>query len=223
MRSRLPSCVFFDLDGTIVDSLPGIEFSVAEAFEACKLSLPRRNLRSLIGPPIREILARVGNISEQSQLDALERAFRASYDSKGWQMAVSYPEVGRVLRTMREAGRRLFVVSNKPRHIALPILERQGIQSYFEQIVTRDSRSPFYETKEEMLLTLLHNQIQPNDCVVVGDTLEDANAAARVGIQFILLEHGYGSFSEIPPDQVTHSLKNFSQFYELLTKEPVLD
>ena len=50
---------FFDLDGTLLDSLPGIEHSARAAFAACGLAMGEVELRTLIGPPIRTILAKM--------------------------------------------------------------------------------------------------------------------------------------------------------------------
>jgi len=224
MTQAFPSCVLFDLDGTIVDSLPGIEFSVREAFTACKLPLPDQHLRELIGPPIRTILSRAGNVVEQSRLDALEKAFRSSYDTEGWLKTVSFPEADRVLRALRERGFRLFVVSNKPRHASLRTLEKENVLDCFEAVMTRDSRSPGYQTKEEMIgAVLMEGRFSSADGVMVGDTMEDATAAARAGIPFILMRHGYGDQSRISSLPVAHAIDHFLQLLELLTKEPVLD
>jgi phosphoglycolate phosphatase len=223
MIGTLSRCVLFDLDGTIVDSLPGIEFSIREAFAACKVPLLARNLRELIGPPIRNILSRAGDVLENTQLDALEKSFRASYDAGGWRKAVCYPKADVVLRTLRERGHRLFVVSNKPRWCSLQILEREQILSCFEAVITRDSRSPHYLTKEEMIGALLSQKVHPQDCMMVGDTIEDARAALKTGIQFVMMTHGYGDLSKISSIRIAHTLDSFSQFYELMTKEPVLD
>src|SRR5215469_17449694 len=174
MTAGLPPCILFDLDGTLVDSLPGIEFSVREAFAACKLRLLTQNLRELIGPPIRIILSRAGNVLDRTQLDALEKAFRVSYDREGWRRTVSYPNAGHVLRTLRERGHRLFVVSNKPRQVSLQILEREQFFGYFEAIVTQDSRSPAYRSKTEMLGTLLTDRLCSAGCVLLAATIEDA-------------------------------------------------
>ena len=62
MRFLLPRCIIFDLDGTILDSLPGIEYSVNSAFAFRNLQIPQRSLRELIGPPIRTILSEAGKI-----------------------------------------------------------------------------------------------------------------------------------------------------------------
>jgi phosphoglycolate phosphatase len=224
MSRGLPACILFDLDGTLVDSLPGIEFSIREAFHACHLPLPQPSLREMIGPPIRTILSRAGNVAEPSRLDALERAFRTSYDGDGWLRTACFPEAQRVLRLLREQGHSLFIVSNKPRHISLRILQRERILEYFEVVLTRDSRMPHYRGKDEMIAALLAERaIARDDCLVVGDTAEDAKAAAACGIQFIWMTHGYGARVEMSSIPVAHTLDSFSQFFSLITKEPVCD
>jgi phosphoglycolate phosphatase len=223
MRRLLPLCILFDLDGTLVDSLPGIEFSIREAFSACRLPAPSNNLRQLIGPPIRTILAEAGNIVEKGTLDALERAFRVSYDGEGWRKTVCYPDVCKVLQMMKEKGHRLFVVSNKPRDISLQILKREGLLAHFEVILTRDSRSPGFAGKEEMIRVLLEDRaIANSECLMVGDTTEDASAAASAGIEFAWMSHGYGSPLSFSIS-VAKRMDGFSEFLPLMTKEPVCD
>jgi phosphoglycolate phosphatase len=209
---RLPSCVLFDLDGTILDSLPGIEASVRAAFVARDLPMPANSLREFIGPPIRTILARVGKITDETILDALEFAFRQHYDSEGWQRTICFPDAARILEIMRQRGHTLFVVSNKPRQVSVKILEKEGILDLFEAIVTRDSRSPVYERKEEMIKALLaERDIASESCVMVGDTIEDARASAEAGISFIYMTHGYGvvDSASVP---TAYKLEHFSQF-----------
>lgn len=220
MSTSLPNCLLFDLDGTILDSLPGIEHSVWAAFATCNLPVPQSGLREMIGPPIRTILSRAGNVMDPGVLASLEKAFRASYDSEGWRKTACFPAASRVLRIMREQGYRLFAVSNKPRHITLQILEAEGILDQFEMIVTRDSRSPVYSGKEEMIRTLMSDRRgAPENFLLTGDTMEDAEAAAAVGIRFAFMEHGYGRISECASIPVDYRLNGFLQFLPLLAKE----
>lgn len=216
----IPCSVLFDLDGTILDSLPGIEFSVRAAFSACNLSLSELSLRSLLGPPIRVILAAAGDISDTDTLDALEKAFRRSYDSEGWQMTACFPGAEFALHELKRQGHRLFVVSNKPRHISLRTLRRHGIADSFESVVTRDSRSPAYRDKHEMIQNILFShQLVSDNCLMVGDTMEDAVAAASAGLRFISMAHGYGDWqkaSSVPADCVLH---DFSQLLNLMSRD----
>jgi phosphoglycolate phosphatase len=212
--------VIFDLDGTLVDSLPGIEFAVKSAFAACGMPYPALDLRSMIGPPIRTILAQMAGTNDASTLTHLESAFRASYDSEGWRKSYCYPGTRATLESLYEAGLRLFVVTNKPRHISLRIIETTGIQRFFERIVTRDSRAPQYADKKEMLASLIGSSgVAPADCVLVGDTAEDAGAACAIGIKFAHATHGYGTIGEDHVTPVHLRLNDFSQLLQWIGLE----
>lgn len=224
MNFVLPACVFFDLDGTLLDSLPGIEFSIRAALGVCGLPLLQPDLRKLIGPPIRSILAEAAQVSDSARLDALEQAFRSSYDSEGWRRTVCFPGAAAVLEALRSTGHQMFVVSNKPRGISLRILEHLGIAGFFDAILTRDSRVPAFPGKAEMLAHLLSaHDLAPADCILVGDTMEDAAAAAAAGLRFICMTHGYGSVVDPLSPLPTCSLPDFSCFLPLISKELVRD
>ncbi len=115
---KLPQCVLFDLDGTLLDSIPGIAWSIKAALQAAGLAEPAVDLRQSIGPPIRTILSRAAATEDPALLDQLERHFRASYDTEGWRRTTCFPGTLELLEAMKANGHRLFIISNKPRHIA---------------------------------------------------------------------------------------------------------
>jgi phosphoglycolate phosphatase len=220
MIERSVRAVFFDLDGTLLDSLPGIRYSAEAAFAACGLVRSEVDLRGLIGPPIRTILANMSRGVSESELDALEQAFRVSYDSEAWKRTPHYAGAAETLRVMRAEGKRLFVVSNKPRHISVRILEAEGTLGLFDEVVTRDSREPAYAGKLEMLVHLLRKwEMRAEECLMVGDTIEDAEAASDCGMQFCLMTHGYGEVpigSSVP---VAFRCDHFSELIPGLAEE----
>ena len=224
---RRARAVLFDLDGTLLDSLPGIEYSARAAFAACGLAVGEVELRTLIGPPIRTILARMahatGGLSEQ-QLDRLVQAFRASYDSEGWKRAPLYAGAAELLRELRAQGKRLFVVTNKPRHVSLRILQAGGTLELFEEVVTRDSREPAYEDKQEMMRSLMERHgLQQQDCLMVGDTIEDAEAALQTGVPFCLMTHGYGDVPLSPAVPVAYRFDHFCDLMPARRQEQGID
>jgi len=207
----LPQNLLFDLDGTLLDSLPGIAFSVGEALRAAGLPEREFDLRRLIGPPIRTILSKVVESEDAALLDELERHFRASYDSAGWAKTPLYAGAAELLRAMKASGRRLFVVSNKPRHISVRILEVEGVVELFDELVTRDSKVPAHADKLEMLTYLLVKwKISPGECLMIGDTTEDAVAASATDIPFCLMTHGYGDVPVESKVPVAFRLDHFS-------------
>jgi phosphoglycolate phosphatase-like HAD superfamily hydrolase len=95
-----------------------------------------------------------------------------------------------------------------------------GIAAYFEQMYTRDSVEPPYASKADILRALLaDHQLAAVDCVMVGDTMEDAGAAALHKISFIFMEHGYGELSRAQP--VLLKLSSFSELMPFLAVENV--
>jgi phosphoglycolate phosphatase len=215
-----PQAILFDLDGTLLDSLPGIEFSIRSAFARCGLPEPQKSIRTLIGPPIRSILANLAGDVTSSTLDRLEQAFRVSYDSEGWCMTPHYPAATDALHALHAGGVRLFVASNKPIHIATRILQSEGTFSLFESVLTRDSRTPPYSGKLEIMRSLVESHhLDPQRCLMVGDTMEDAEAAAHVPMRFAFMTHGYGQLSESAHAPAVLHLNHFSELLPHIAKE----
>jgi phosphoglycolate phosphatase len=218
LTSHLPQAIFFDLDGTLLDSLPGIAFSIEQAFVACGMPMQPIDLRHTIGPPIRTILELAATQATSSDLDRLERAFRSSYDSEGWQKTLLFPDSNLMLREAYALGIQLFVVSNKPRHISVKILEREGMTPLFTAILTRDTSNPPYTGKAQMIEHLLHAfQLGATHCIMVGDTEEDARAAAAMRVPFAWMTHGYGKIQ--PSLAVAFRINSFSELLPTLVKE----
>lgn len=208
-------CVLFDLDGTLLDSLPGIVHSVNHACRAMGVPEPDADLRPLLGPPIRSIFAKVTSTQDAALLDRLEAAFRSHYDTEGWRMTSCFAGASQMLQAMQARGCRLFVMSNKPLHISLQILELESLLSLFEKIYTRDSRKPPYASKAEMLGEfLLDHGVPPSECLLVGDTMEDITASAANGVPAAFMQHGYGNLpSEVA---VQYRLQNFAEFLDVV-------
>jgi phosphoglycolate phosphatase len=188
--------LLFDLDGTLIDSCPGIAASLAVAFRAAGRTMPPIDVRAVIGPPIRLMAARVDATLSEAELAAIEKAFRAEYDSQGWLQTVLFDGVVSALEELRDGGARIFLITNKPRIPTVGILERFGMTNLFEEIVTRDSRTPVYTGKAEMLSELLmRRRLAAETAVMIGDTAEDKDAATASGLAFIHASYGYGSIA----------------------------
>ena len=189
----------FDLDGTLIDSLPGIRWSVDAALRGCGLRQTSGDLRRLIGPPVRDILAAVSGVRDRNGLDRLEQAFRASYDSEGWRRTVCKPGVPDMLWQLLTDGLELWVVTNKPALATGKILRELKIGDFFREVVCRDSQTPPWASKAEMLMELARRQeFDRGECLMIGDTAEDWQAAEAAGIRCAIVPSGYGA-GFLPP------------------------
>lgn len=174
----------FDLDGTLVDSIAGIEFAVDHAFSVLELPVRNRDLRPLIGPPIRQIFKQLVPDSDEQQLTKLEGAFRACYDSAGWRKTVLHENAALVLEALNRASVQLFVVTNKPALSTHLILEALSIRQFFRATLCRDDRTPSFNSKAQMLEHLVGTyNLRREQCLYIGDTYEDYRAGVRSCIQ----------------------------------------
>ncbi|MDP3176938.1 MAG: HAD family hydrolase [Spirochaetaceae bacterium] len=187
--------LIFDVDGTLVDTYPGIKRSVEEAIGTV---YPGRGIPEgatiKVGPRIREIMRQLLGELPLADVARLEAAFRESYDNRGWADFVTYPGV---LETLAELKARadfvLFVVTNKPELPTSSVLRTLGIDKHFTEIVCPNSRSPKFPDKRACLEYLVSkHRMSPVDCLYIGDTQEDRSAAHGLGIGFIGVEYGYG-------------------------------
>lgn len=202
--------LFFDLDGTLVDSLPGIAYSLEQAFKVCERVMLQPVVREMIGPPIPTIIAQLSGCTDDQEILDLVAAFRTSYDSKGWTKTLVFPEVRDTLQSLAEAGAQLYVFTNKPTEIAKRIIFQCGLGGLLQEIRSRDSRVPAYLSKAEMLRDMMErDHIDKHHSAVVGDSLEDSNAAKMLDQQFFFASYGYGEIEFKPFDRKTVIISKF--------------
>lgn len=211
MTTRFHNLIF-DLDGTLVDSLAGIEASIRHA--AGGRQLPP--LRAQIGPPIAQMFWRMWPTLTETEHANLLKAFREHYDTEGCRDACLYPGVEETLKHLRKRGAILFVVTNKPIFPTRLILQGRGILHLFHDVISPDKRSPPFASKAEAVRVLRDQyQLNPAATAVVGDGLDDREAAAAAGFAFILASYGYGSAAGEGNAGALATLNSFSELVSL--------
>lgn len=187
--------LFFDLDGTLTDSGPGIMNCAAFALESLGLPVPERAaLRAFVGPPLREIFPKFG--VPEAQVDEAVRIFRSRYIPIGKFENSPYPGMGALLQRLKEAGFPLYVATSKPEVTAVEVLEHFGLAGYFEKICGA-SMERGRETKQEVIACLLDQIGAPDRVLMIGDTDYDVLGAKAHGIGTIGCTWGYGDVESL--------------------------
>ena len=136
--------IYFDLDGTLTDSGPGIMNAVAYALGAMGRPVPSRaSMRRFIGPPLSYSFQAYEGMSPEDAHRAVE-LYRVYYNDRGKFENTPYPGIDRLLEALRAKGKRLYVATSKPEGLSVEILEHFGLAGYFERIAGStldDSRS----------------------------------------------------------------------------------
>ena len=209
--------LFFDLDGTLVDSFPGIAFSASAALAQTLPGRKAPDFMPFIGPPIREIFRRALPENDLKILDRLEQSFRASYNSEGWRKTRAYPGVEKVLAQVCQSGRVCRVLTNKPQQPARAILRQLGLDRFFDEVITPDLHQPGFSSKIEAALDAQRrHDLVGEKTIMVGDSADDGAAAAACGFKFAAATFGYGRAYEQCDHPVHCRLERFEDLLSFL-------
>ncbi len=183
-----------DLDGTMVDTVG--DFEVALNTMLAELGLRRVDrgfIEHTVGKGsehlIRSTLAHVGGDAGLYD-DAWARYQRHYLRINGDHSAV-YPGVLEGLQALRRRGFKLACLTNKPTAFARPLLQKKGLDSYFEQVFGGDA----FERKKPDPLPLIKTcealGFSPAQTLMIGDSSNDARAARAAGCPVVLVSYGY--------------------------------
>ena len=195
MRS-LPTHVIFDLDGTLVDSSPGILGSFRATLESIDMRRSEESLRELIGPPLIESFRILGVAPER--LDEVVEIYRDFYAERGVHEATLYPGIVRILERLSDSGVRVSVATAKRVDFARQMLTSLGVGSFFDEIAGASLDLQVTAKFDIMALALDAWNLGSLEGVwMVGDRHYDMTAARAHGVGAVGALWGFGSFEEL--------------------------
>jgi phosphoglycolate phosphatase len=204
--------LFFDLDGTLIDSAVGITRCVAYALERLDQPVPdEAELRQWIGPALR-----VSFLPLLQDADKVEQAvayYRERFETHGWEEHALYPGIGEVVEALHAAGHRLAVVTAKNEPHARKIIEHLAFGHRFEDVIgsTADGR---LSHKPELIGEALQ-RLQPVDTpTMIGDRHMDIDGARHHGMRSVGVLWGFGSAEEL--SAATHVVETPEQLLRVL-------
>jgi phosphoglycolate phosphatase len=201
MASPTPSysTVLFDLDGTIVDSAPGITASLAHTYEQLGLPVPPpAKMLEWVGPPIMDSFRDLAGLDPEESLRALE-IYRNHYLGSGNAFAPAYPGIVEALTAIVAAGIPLSLATSKPEGTARAMLDKLGIVELFSEVTGSsddETRSRKADVVAEALRRLAADGADVAHTVMVGDRRHDIEGAAENDVPTIFVTWGYGAPEE---------------------------
>jgi phosphoglycolate phosphatase len=184
--------ILFDFDGVLIDGSAGLERTLAWIIAECglrKISREETDTFFRLSPLQRSFAEVFGFNTVESQ--RLCDIFRNHFKRGECFNARLYDSGGDVLKNLKSQGFRLGIASFKREDYLLKIVHHFGIGKYFDTVCGADSDNKL--TKADLIAHCIGcMDVVPNTCVYVGDTANDAKAAAEVGITFIAAVYGFG-------------------------------
>lgn len=193
----LPRLVMFDLDGTLVDSVPDLAAAVDRML--LELGRPAAGLdavRHWVGNGAQVLVRRAlaGDIDHAGVDDALaEQALALFMDAyaESHDLTIVYPGVQDTLRWLRKRGVEMALITNKPERFVGPLLDQMKLGSYFRWIIGGDTLAQKKPDPAALLFVMQMAGVTPQQALFVGDSRSDVLAAKAAGVQCVGLTYGY--------------------------------
>ena len=216
-QGRLPRLVMFDLDGTLVDSVPDL----AAAVDKTLILLGRpaagvEQVRDWVGNGARVLVRRAlagglrhedvdGLLAEQA-LELFMQAYAESHV-----LTTVYPGVRESLDWLRGQGVELAVVTNKPERFVAPLLDEKGLGGYFRWIIGGDTLPQQKPDPAALRYVLQLARVEAGEALFVGDSRNDVLAAKAAGVPCVAVSYGYNHGRPIAEENPAWVLDNLFQ------------
>ncbi len=206
--------IIFDLDGTLIDSLPDIAAAANHVLAARGLpALTVAQVKPMVGDGARVLLSKAFGVYGKTAGEAEYRVFETYYTAHSSDLTVIYPGITALLQDLRAAGHPLGVCTNKPEAAALAVLRDLQLDGYF-QAVTGGNSTPYRKPDPRHLAATLAD-LRTDDAIMIGDHHNDLAAAEGLGLPAIFVTWGYG---EATHRHVAHAAQEIPEIVTALSR-----
>jgi phosphoglycolate phosphatase len=190
--------VLLDLDGTLIDSQPGILASCLAALRALGHDPDETlDIRSVIGPPLEDMMQVLLQSYGDDRVGEAVAAYRQHYGEDGFLGSVPYPGIGKSLEEMKRAGLQIYLATSKRVIFASRILDHLKFAPYFDGIHGSVPGGGLDHKPELLAHVLSKHGLAPSHSLMVGDRRYDMSGAHAVGMRGLGVLWGYGTRDEL--------------------------
>jgi len=207
--------VAFDLDGTLIDSVPDLAVAVDGMLAERDLAaVGEASVRDWVGNGSHKLVERalehvLGQAPDASVLEAAHADFLRHYHAAPCERTRVFPGVSEALDALDSRGTIVTLITNKPVAFIDPILEALGLRHYFSMTLGGDSLPEKKPHPAPLLHLATQFGIDPAQCLMVGDSRHDVEAGQRAGFRTLAVPYGYNHGEPVAwshPDGVVESL-----------------
>lgn len=207
--------ILFDLDGTLLDTIPDIQACCNDVLAAFGLpSISREQAQRFVGNGAKKLVERM-LFDRQDLFDAVYARYLACFPSYTDRTAL-FPEERETLLALKAKGVRLGIITNKPQAAAQRVCQTYLKEFCFDVV---QGQIPNYGVKPDPALSelVIRNMgLSKQDCLFVGDGETDLATARALGIPCISVLWGYRSESELRQAGADCLISHFSQLLQFV-------
>ncbi|MCI8700565.1 MAG: HAD-IA family hydrolase [Clostridia bacterium] len=209
--------IFFDFDGTLVNTVEGTAKSAQYALN--QLSINTDNIDNLgrifCGPPLKESFSKF--LTDENDIKRAIELYKKYQAENTIELSKIYNGIKELLERLKEKGKSLNVVTLKSKETTIKILEFLGIYQYFDNIIGMCNEFPNQNKKE--MLKYVTQKIDSNKAIMIGDRKSDIEAGNYCKIDTIAVLYGMDSFEVLSTVNPTYFAKDANEIYKVICQE----
>lgn len=217
-----PAAVFFDLDGTLVDTADDLAAPVNHMREARGLKpLPLEEYRPFASAGSRGLLhIGLGATTDDPDYPALRTEFLNRYEQEIAVHSRLFDGMPELLAWLEANGIRWGVISNKLEYLVHRLVQQLGLGDRVALAYGGDTAPRAKPWPDPLKMALQETGLTARQCVYIGDDLRDIQAAHAVDMPAVAAAYGYGNPNEIPQWKADHVVTSPQEFLAMLKRLP---
>lgn len=217
-EGHMPQLVMFDLDGTLVDSVPDIVTATDAMLEELgKPPAGTEKVQNWIGNGISKLVERAlidAGLEEWADRESPEfkrarEIYDIAYEDSIGHYSVVYDGVYECLNALKSFDVNMAVITNKSERFTGNLLQQLGLDNYFSQVVCGDTLPLRKPDPAPLNFVISNADVDKTQTLMVGDSRHDIAAAKAAGVQCVAVPYGYNHgepIEDFAPDQLVDSL-----------------
>jgi len=221
MKRFNPKLIMIDVDGTLVDSVPDLAYCVDELMVAMgKEKWGEAQVRHWVGNGVPKLVERtltgeLEGIVDKADFDKAYPIFLELYAQNTSGRSSLYEGVREGLDYLKSQGYTLGCVTNKAEQFTHPLLKDLGIFNDFGIVISGDTLAKKKPDPLPLLHAAKHFGVEPQDSMMLGDSISDVKASRAAGFEIICMSYGYNHGNDIRdtnPDLVIDSMAELKDY-----------
>lgn len=214
--------IIFDLDGTLIDSVPDLALAINNMLKALNFNtFEEKTIRNWIGNGAKTLVERalnhtLQNVDEKTLQKALD-IFLQEYEKNLTSKTILFKGVKKTLQKLKDQGYTLAILTNKPHRFVSPILKKFEILELFSIIIGADSLPTKKPNPEPILYICKKLNFKLTNTLMVGDSKNDILCANNAGVASIAVNYGYNYDENISDYNPSIVIDDFTEILNLLT------
>lgn len=204
--------ILFDLDGTLIDSIPLIRLSFEHTFDRLGLPWGQGEVLNTIGLPLRDVAKHYAPGNAEKFL-AIYAEFQKKTQEK---LLKPFPEAEKALNHLQEEGYRTGVVTSKRRKATKESLIITGLEKYLEVVVTVEDAGRPKPNPDSLLSALEHLETPSGKAVYIGDSIYDILTGKNARVATIGVTWGIAAKEDLKKQQPDFLVDSWEELHSAI-------